>query len=94
MSSIDDTFNILKNHKYKLIIDIMASTDAESEIIIDNMRTTLNIEPTVLDTGEVVYYSLTLDELVSEVFCLGTVFSDIERNYSIICPFNYCAERL
>ncbi len=90
--SLDDTFYILKNHKYKLVIDIIGNTEEESEVIIDNMRTTLDIEPTVLDTGEVVYYSLTLDELVSEIFCLGIAFSNIERDYDIICPFYYRVE--
>lgn len=94
MNSVETTFNILKNHRYKLTIDIMPNSDKESDIIIDNMRTTLDIEPTILDTGEVVYYSLTLEQLVAEVFCLGVVFSEIESNHNIVCPFDYSVERV
>lgn len=92
--TINDTFNILRNHKYKLIIELMPSNDEELDIILDGMRTTLDKEPTYADTGEAIYYSLTLEELVSEIFCLGTVFSDIEREHDIVCPFDYRVERI
>lgn len=88
----DDTFNTLKYHRYTLTVSILPSSDEEIDIILDGMRTTLD-EPEITDEGVEIHRGLTLEELTSEIFCLGACYQSIESETDIVHPFEYHIEK-
>jgi len=69
----------------KLEINKVARYDLD--VIVDHLKTTLDEDPIVDYFGDVWLHCKTQKDLVSEAFCLGTVYNELEEKFDIASPF-------
>lgn len=75
-------------NSFYLVVDLQPATEEDLEVLLNEMRTTREEEPVLLDRFTVIG-PLDVHELGEEMFMLGTCFERIETQHDIVFPFDF-----
>lgn len=73
---------------YYIVVDLQPSDEDELNVLIDELCTTRDDEPELLD-GFIIIGPLSVQEVGAEMFALGACFERIEQEQGIIFPFDF-----